>query len=366
MTNDCIRIGLSSDCSTLKRLSMLCYKELKRFHIPSYYKLCAISKATGILASRKKSIKRGYLTKDPYLRNPILVSCYGFGIINGKLRFGLGNKKFEEIPLNKHTQKVLSDPLLKVNSFTLTENSLSLCISKEVEEIVPVEAVGIDRNLNNLTVGNRKQVEYYDMKKVVEIGETMKDIVKSFRRNDVRIRREISSKHGKRKAERVKRILHVVSKIVVQNALANKQAIVFEDIRGVRDNFAKGDFKGPQFRRQMNNHWPFYEIKRQIEYKAQWAGVPIIQLTRDETEGTSFECPRCGERLQVGSKRKVKCLKCNREMDRDLVAVLNISRKGWLRFDHSEGAGSEAMVEEPDDAVILRVDPANLAQLTKS
>ncbi|MHB8702382.1 MAG: zinc ribbon domain-containing protein [Nitrososphaerales archaeon] len=367
MTNDCIRIGLADDASSLKRLSVLSYKELKRFHLPSCYKLCAISKAAGILASRKKSIRRGFETKDPRLKKHLLASCYSFKIINDKLRLPLGNKKFEEIPLNKHTLHILSDPSVKVNSFTLTESSLSICISKEVEEIVPVEAVGIDRNLNNLTLGNRKQVEYYDMSQVVKIGETTKDIVKSFTRNDVRIRRDIASKYGKRKKERVQRTLHVVSKAVVKNALENKQAIVFEDIRGVRDNYSKGDYKGPQYRRQMNNNWPFYEIKRQIEYKAQWAGVPVIQLTKDETEGTSFECPRCGERLLVGRERRVKCLKCDREMDRDLVAVMNISYRGWVRFAHSKGAGSEAMVQEPNgDVVILKVDPANLAQMTRS
>ena len=365
MTNDCIRIGLASDCSTLKSLSTLCYKELKRYGVPSCYKLCAISKAAGILASRKKSIRRGFPTKDPRVKNAVLVSCYRFKIMNGKLRIPLGGKKFEEIPLVKHTQRVLSDPALEVDSFTLTESSLSLCISKEVEQIVPVEAVGVDRNLNNLTVGNRSQITYYDTSRVVKIGQTTNDIVKSFKRNDVRIRREIARKYGRRQAERVKRILHVVSKAVVKNALASSQAIVFEDIRGVRDNYRKGDFKGPKYRRQMNNNWPFYEIKRQIEYKAQWTGVPIIQLTKDETEDTSFKCPRCGERLQVGQKRNVKCLKCDRWMDRDIVAVLNISHTGWLRFDHSKGAGSEAVRGNETTPPILRVDPAKLSVITR-
>jgi hypothetical protein len=27
------------------------------------------------------------------------------------------------------------------------------------------------------------------------------------------------------------------------------------------------------------NSWPFHEIKRQIEYKAAWEGVPVITLT---------------------------------------------------------------------------------------
>ena len=365
MTNDCVRIGLSNEISSMKRLSLFSYKGLKRYQIPSYYKLCAISKAAGILASRKKSIRRGFKTKDPYLRKLILISCYGFKVINGKLRIPLRRKKFEEIPLVKHTLKILSDPSLKVNSFTLTETSLSICISKEVPMVDGLAStIGIDRNLRNLTVGNQGKVTYYDMSKVVEIGERTKDIVKSFRRNDVRIRKEISSKYGKRKAERIKRILHVISKDVVCNALENKQAIVFEDIRNIRSMYRKGNGQGSDYRRQMNNNWPFGEIKRQIEYKSQWSGVPIIHLTKSETRGTSLECNQCGERLQ-GSRdkpRRLWCQKCTKWFDRDLVAVMNISYRGWLRFRQSKGIRNEAMVQEPEKTTaILKVDLMKLS-----
>lgn len=72
MTNDSIRIGLANDnVSSMKNLSLLSYKELKKYNnIYSKYRLTAISKAAGILSARKKSIKRGFKTKDPYmLRN---------------------------------------------------------------------------------------------------------------------------------------------------------------------------------------------------------------------------------------------------------------------------------------------------------
>jgi putative transposase len=83
MCNDAIRIGLAADASTLKRLSKLTYGELGQYEVPSCYKLCAISKAAGILASRKKSIRRGFPTKDPCLSKPLLVSCYRFKIEGG-------------------------------------------------------------------------------------------------------------------------------------------------------------------------------------------------------------------------------------------------------------------------------------------
>src|SRR2546430_3987162 len=66
MVNDSLRIGLVNDVSSLRRLSLLSYNQLAQYDSPSYYKLCAISRAAGILASRKKSIRRGYATKTPY------------------------------------------------------------------------------------------------------------------------------------------------------------------------------------------------------------------------------------------------------------------------------------------------------------
>ncbi len=81
MCNDAIRIGLATETSSLKRLSKLAYGELKGYQkVPSCYKLCAISKAAGILAARKKSIRRGFPTRNPYITKPLLVSCYGFKI----------------------------------------------------------------------------------------------------------------------------------------------------------------------------------------------------------------------------------------------------------------------------------------------
>src|SRR5256886_10126505 len=51
MVNESIRIGLANDVSSLRRLSLLSYNQLAHYDSPSCYKLCAISRAAGILAS---------------------------------------------------------------------------------------------------------------------------------------------------------------------------------------------------------------------------------------------------------------------------------------------------------------------------
>src|SRR2546425_12172436 len=66
MVNDSIRIGLLNNVSSLRRLSILSYNQLAHYDSPSCYKLCAISRASGILGARKKSFRRGFPARTPY------------------------------------------------------------------------------------------------------------------------------------------------------------------------------------------------------------------------------------------------------------------------------------------------------------
>jgi hypothetical protein len=105
MTNDCIRIGIEFEkengnnrTPSMKKLSLLSYGQLrKRYSCYSRYRLSAISKAAGILSARRKSIRRGFRTRTPYLSKRVLVSCYGFKIENGNLIIRLEAKTSESI-----------------------------------------------------------------------------------------------------------------------------------------------------------------------------------------------------------------------------------------------------------------------------
>ena len=362
MVNDCIRIGLGNDASTMKRLSKLCYSDLSRYNIYSKYKLHAISKAAGILANRKQSLKCGYPTKTPYLKKGILVSCYGFRITDGVLKVPLGNRRYFDILLNKYTEQILSNPEVIARSFTLTaDNTVSICYSKEVSEIECAVIVGIDRNLRNLTVGNHDEVMQYDLLEAVDIVENTRSIVRSFKRNDVRIRKRIARKYGKRRHDRISQLLHRVSKEVVARTKEEKTAIAFEKLTYIRRLYQRGNYQGTDYRSKLNN-WSFAEIKRLITYKAAWKGVPVIQLSSAQTRGTSQLCPRCGKRLQEDRlwRRELYCQDCNRWLDRDVVAAMNIGMKGAEVFQRSQGAAGEAMKRNPTMPVILRVDAAKL------
>src|SRR5438552_1381006 len=374
MVNDSLRIGLLNNASSLRRLSLLSYNQLARYHSPSYYKLCAISRAAGILAARNKSARRGYPTRTPYAVKPQLVSCYGFKIENGGLEIPVSRGKRFSIPLTTHTLHVISQSGVKVRSFTLTQNKLCLCIARDVPMIECVSTVGVDRNLRNLTVGNDDQTRHYDLSKSVRIAGTT-HIVASFRRNDDRIRTRIASKYGERRTSRTSNLLHNATKTIVAVAVQRRTAIVLENIGGIRSLYRKGNGQGRKYRGRMNG-WSYYEAQRQIEYKARWAGLPVIRLSRSETRGSSVTCPRCGERLQSDKRleRKLWCGRCRIVMDRDMVAAINLARRGRVRFARSrppilleaQGGAVEAVKGNPTPTAIPGVDAPKLTHQTKS
>ena len=375
MVNKSIGIGLANNVSTLRRLSLLSYNQLAQYDSPSCYKLCAISRAAGILAARKKSLRRGFPTRMPYAIRPVLVSCYAFKVRNGSLEIPIARGKRLSLPLTKHTLDIISQPGVKVRSFTLTRNRLSLSISHDIPIIECVSTVGADHNLRNLTVGNDQETRLYDLSETVRIAKTTVRIVACFKRDDLRIRTGISSKYGQRRTARTGHLLHNATKTIVAQAVQRRQAIVLEDIRGIRALYRKGNGQGRKYRGRMNG-WSFSEAQRQIEYKARWVGLPVIRLSRSETRGSSTTCPRCGERLQSDKRlaRKLWCGECRIVMDRDRVAAINLARRGRVRFARSrplilleaQGGADEAMMGNPTPTVIPGVDAPKLTQPTKS
>lgn len=154
------------------------------------------------MQNRKKSIRRGYPTKMPYFKKPLLIAYQGFKIIDGVLKVPLGDRQYFDIPLNNHTKLTLSDPALKVRSFTLTAGTISLTISKEVGEMQCTKTLGVDRNLANVAAGNSERVVMCSLKKAVEVADNYRSVMRALKRNDARIRRKVASKNGPRRRNR--------------------------------------------------------------------------------------------------------------------------------------------------------------------
>jgi len=51
-----------------------------------------------------------------------------------------------------------------------------------------------------------------------------------------------------------------------------------------------------------------------------------------EPRGASITCPKCSSKLKENGHRRLKCLACNFEADRDTIEVLNSERRPYPRW----------------------------------
>ena len=137
---------------------------------------------------------------------------------------------------------------------------------------------------------------------------------------DRRIQKRLLSKYGKREKDRTISAVHCITKRIVEHAKANNQAIIMENLKGIRRLYRKGNGQGRSFRGRMNS-WMFREDQRQIDYKARWERIPVYYVN---PRGTSRKCPDCGSSLLELEGRRLWCPKCKKSEDRDVVASKNL------------------------------------------
>lgn len=358
ISNECIRIGLRENKTSLKSLCNVAYHSTKRYPLNTAYRLCAISKAAGILTNYRKLVKKGKSVRKPYCWTPVLITCYQIKVKDGFLY--LPSKI--SIPLNKHTLKVLSDPNLEIHSVTLNTNHLSIAYSKKIDyKIECTGTLGIDRNVDNVTaVDNLGKSIRYDLSQVTKIKSQIRDTKSHLKRNDVRIRKQIFQKYGKIQTDRVLWILHNTSKKIIEYAKENKLDIVMENIKNIRKLYRKGNGQGKKYRGRMNS-WSYYELQRQIQYKAEWEGLKVIYVN---PWGTSSKCVICGDKLQFTEEhRMLRCPTCDKVVDRDVNAAMNIANAG-LRFS-LKGSSDEVMKGNQTTTVIPVVNGDQLTLITE-
>jgi putative transposase len=295
--------------------------------------------------------KKNPNAKKPYvLRNHLMIQNRSYEIEHDVIRIPTETKKYLFIRLTSYVLEKIKNT--KLGNVTITDDKLVISYSKEILEQKPVNFVGIDRNLNNTTIHDSKGNHItYDLSKATQIVATYNIVKSKFRRNDSRIRKKIFRKYGKLQKNRVHDILHCTSKKVV----SQNSGIIMENLKGIRKLYRKRNRQGKKYRAKMNS-WSFYELQRQIEYKARWLGLPVEYV---KAGGTSTKCAVCGSKLVPEEHRKMFCAICKSSIDRDVNAARNILLRGTQVVP--DGTAGEAVMAEPGskEPVICRVDAAN-------
>lgn len=89
----------------------------------------------------------------------------------------------------------------------------------------------------------------------------------------------------------------------------------------------------------------WYELVRQLKYKANWYGREIVEIGRFyPSSKTHYECGWINKDLKL-SDRIWTCVNCNTLVDRDLNAAKNIEKEG-LRIWSGLGVKSDIKQKE--------------------
>ena len=209
-----------------------------------------------------------------------------------------------------------SDLCIHEGSFYLSTS----CEVKVPEPIPVTEALGVDLGIVNVATDSDGIV--YSGKVV----ETKRRIYSHRRRNLQRKK----TKAAKRKLKKIsgkqarfqKDISHLISKRLVQKAQDTGRAIAMEDLGGIRDRVTVRGRK----QRARHANWSFHQLRQNISYKAELAGIPVIFVN---PRNTSRTCPKCGcvDKRNRVTQSLFSCVSCGHSAPADTNAAVNIAAR---------------------------------------
>ncbi len=121
-----------------------------------------------------------------------------------------------------------------------------------------------------------------------------------------------------------KRVNHVISKTLVQQALASNSVIALENLEGIRER--TNQLPRSKKERRLSNSWSFFEFRSFISYKSLAAGVEVVLIDPRYTSKTCQYCNVIGERK--GKSFKCVNIACNWAGDADYNGATNIKKLG--------------------------------------
>jgi putative transposase len=111
---------------------------------------------------------------------------------------------------------------------------------------------------------------------------------------------------------------HWISKSIVQTAKDTGRGIALEDLKGIRERITA---RGGDARNKLSG-WSFHQLFSFLSYKAQDAGIPIVQVDPRNTSRTCSVCGHC-EQANRKSQAEFLCKHCGFSANADWNAARN-------------------------------------------
>jgi putative transposase len=94
-----------------------------------------------------------------------------------------------------------------------------------------------------------------------------------------------------------------------------------------------------------------FELRRQLQYKAQWQGGLLVAVP---PQNTSRKCPKCGHVSAENRKTQAKfvCVSCGFSANADWVGAVNIKEAGLASLACSQPSGDVSpSCQEPTEGI---------------
>lgn len=182
--------------------------------------------------------------------------------------------------------------------------------------IVPKNVLGVDLGIVNIATDSTGEI--FSGKKIDDVRERTATIRSALQSVGTKSAKRHLKKIGKREGRFHRDVNHCISKKIVAKAKDTESVIAVEDLTGIRE---RTTVKKSQ--RSRHHSWSFYQLRNFIEYKADLAGIGVVNIN---AAYTSQECPHCHtiSKLNRPNRNSFSCISCGFSAPADTVAALNI------------------------------------------
>lgn len=219
------------------------------------------------------------------------------------------------IPTNAEKYGIYSTVSLRANRWFI-----SVLVYEDIEQIqTSGNIIGVDFGVKDIAVLSNGKV-FPNSKPLYQADKKLKRLQRELSRrvkgseNWKKTKLELQKAHYKVSCIR-QHIQHEISSYLIYDL--KPSVIVLEDLN------VSGMSKNHNLAKAVLDVG-FYELRRQIEYKAQWAGIEVVFA--DRFFPSSKTCSRCGcikSNLTLADRTFI-CDDCGFEIDRDLNAAINL------------------------------------------
>ena len=182
--------------------------------------------------------------------------------------------------------------------------------------IVPKNVLGVDLGIVNIATDSTGEV--FSGKKIDDVRERTATIRSALQSVGTKSAKRHLKKIGKREGRFHRDVNHCISKKIVAKAKDTESVIAVEDLTGIRERTTVR-----KSQRSRHHSWSFYQLRNFIGYKADLAGIGVVDIN---AAYTSQECPHCHtiSKLNRPNRNSFSCISCGFSAPADTVAALNI------------------------------------------